>query len=158
MKRLLRLFILGALIVTVSCKNDGKEDTQIILDNTEGETKTKSREVPKTVDTDKRLVIELSSESDSNVGGKVIFNQKDGIVSMLASIKGLSEGKYTIDIDTKGSIVNFTVGEGGRGTANANSNEWCLGCDDKTKDITGKAIVVHPEGDDSKVSCSGTIE
>ena len=201
MKSLLRLFILGALVFTVSCKNDSKEDTETTTDTTQESTEQKTQEVPETVQTDKRLVVQLSPKSDSNVEGKVIFSQKDGIVNMLASLKGLSEGEHAIHIHAKadcsspdgkstgghwnptgqphgkwgaetgyhkGDIGNFTVGADGRGTVTMNTDEWCIGCGDETKDILGKAIIVHQGVDDftsqpsgaagSRVSCGGIIE
>ncbi len=67
----------------------------------------------------------------------------------------------------KGDIGNFEADASGNGVKNFSTNEWCIGCDDKTKDITGKAIIVHQGTDDLKsqpsgaagarVSCGGII-
>ena len=48
------------------------------------------------------------------------------------------------------------------------TDEWCIGCGDETKDILGKAIIVHEGSDDFKtqptgaaggrVSCGGIIQ
>ena len=45
---------------------------------------------------------------------------------------------------------------------------WCLGCEDETKDLLGKAIIVHQGEDDlssqpsgaagARVSCAGIIQ
>ncbi len=68
----------------------------------------------------------------------------------------------------KGDIGNFEVGEDGTGTVNFSTNEWCLGCDDETKNVIGKAIIVHQGTDDltsqpsgaagARVSCGGIIQ
>ena len=68
----------------------------------------------------------------------------------------------------KGDIGNFTANESGIATVNHSTNEWCIGCGDPKKDITGKAVVVHQGTDDfvsqpsgaagSRVSCAGIIQ
>ncbi|GAB4163184.1 MAG: superoxide dismutase family protein [Winogradskyella sp.] len=68
----------------------------------------------------------------------------------------------------KGDIGNFTVGEDGKGEVKFSTSEWCLGCEDDTKNIIGKAIIVHQGTDDftsqpsgaagSRISCGAIIE
>lgn len=68
----------------------------------------------------------------------------------------------------KGDIGNFEADANGNGTITFSTNEWCIGCDDATKDITGKAIIVHQGTDDLKsqpsgaagarISCGGIIK
>lgn len=68
----------------------------------------------------------------------------------------------------KGDIGNFTANSDGRGTITKITDEWCIGCGDATKDILGKAIIVHQGVDDftsqpsgaagARVSCGGIIE
>ena len=68
----------------------------------------------------------------------------------------------------KGDIGNFEVGENGYGKIAMETNEWCIGCDDETKNIVGKAIIVHQGTDDfvsqpsgaagARVSCGGIIQ
>lgn len=68
----------------------------------------------------------------------------------------------------KGDIGNFTATESGLATVNFSTEEWCIGCGDDKKDITGKAVVVHQGTDDfvsqpsgaagSRISCAGIIE
>lgn len=51
---------------------------------------------------------------------------------------------------------------------NMTTDQWCLGCEDETKNIIGKAIIVHAGVDDfvtqptgdagGRVSCGGIIE
>ncbi len=67
-----------------------------------------------------------------------------------------------------GDIGNFKANENGLATVNFSTSEWCIGCGDETKDITGKAVVVHQGTDDfvsqpsgaagSRISCAGIIE
>ena len=75
---------------------------------------------------------------------------------------GASEGYH------KGDIGNFEADEKGNGSITFTTDQWCLGCGDITKDIIGKAIIVHAGTDDFKtqptgaaggrVSCGGIIE
>ena len=48
------------------------------------------------------------------------------------------------------------------------TDQWCLGCDDESKNLLGKAIIVHQGKDDlisqpsgaagARVSCAGIIQ
>lgn len=68
----------------------------------------------------------------------------------------------------KGDIGNFTADAEGKATVTFNTTEWCIGCDDDTKNIVGKAIIVHQGVDDytsqpsgaagARVACTGIIE
>lgn len=68
----------------------------------------------------------------------------------------------------KGDIGNFEADRKGYAVVNFSTEEWCIGCDDDTKNIVGKAIIVHSGVDDyksqpsgaagSRISCGGIIE
>lgn len=68
----------------------------------------------------------------------------------------------------KGDIGNFNADENGNGTITFSTDEWCIDCDDETKDILGKGVIVHAGADDftsqpsgaagARVSCAGIIE
>lgn len=68
----------------------------------------------------------------------------------------------------KGDIGNFTANAEGKARITKVTDEWCIGCGDDTKDILGKAVIVHQGIDDyksqpsgaagSRVSCGGIIE
>lgn len=73
------------------------------------------------------------------------------------------EGEYH-----KGDIGNFTADVDGTATVLFTTDEWCIGCGDKNKDIIGKGLVVHQDPDDytsqpagnagPRVACSGIIK
>ncbi len=82
---------------------------------------------------------------------------------------GKPHGKWGNDTGYhKGDIGNFTADENGNGTISKTTDEWCVGCGDATKDILGKAVIVHAGADDftsqpsgaagARVSCAGIIE
>ncbi len=68
----------------------------------------------------------------------------------------------------KGDIGNFTANNDGHATITKITDEWCIGCGDASKDILGKAVIVHQGVDDftsqpsgaagARVSCGGIIE
>ncbi|HMB63384.1 MAG TPA: superoxide dismutase family protein [Eudoraea sp.] len=68
----------------------------------------------------------------------------------------------------RGDIGNFTAGADGNATVEFSTDQWCLGCDDNSKNIVGKAVIVHQGVDDftsqpsgaagARVSCTGIIQ
>jgi len=75
---------------------------------------------------------------------------------------GVEEGYH------KGDIGNFTADADGNATVEFATDEWCMGCDDESKNILGKAVIVHQGQDDftsqpsgdagARVSCTGIIQ
>lgn len=68
----------------------------------------------------------------------------------------------------KGDIGNFVANAEGNATVDFATKEWCIGCDDETKNIVGKAVIVHQGVDDftsqpsgaagARVACTGIIQ
>ena len=68
----------------------------------------------------------------------------------------------------KGDIGNFLADNNGNGGITFSTAQWCLGCDDDTKNLIGKAVIVHQGTDDlisqpsgaagARISCVGIIE
>nr|WP_298925186.1 superoxide dismutase family protein [uncultured Allomuricauda sp.] len=68
----------------------------------------------------------------------------------------------------KGDIGNFVADAEGNATVDFATKEWCIGCDDETKNIVGKAVIVHQGVDDftsqpsgaagARVACTGIIQ
>ena len=68
----------------------------------------------------------------------------------------------------RGDIGNFEADENGKATISFETDLWCINCDDETKNIVGKAVIVHQGQDDfvsqpsgaagSRVSCAGLIQ
>lgn len=75
---------------------------------------------------------------------------------------GSSEGYH------RGDIGNFKVDKEGNGKVTFSTYQWCLGCEDETKNVLGKAIIVHQGTDDltsqpsgaagARISCAGIIQ
>lgn len=68
----------------------------------------------------------------------------------------------------RGDIGNFMADAQGNAKVEFSTDEWCIGCDDETKNIIGKGVIVHqgvddfksqPSGDaGARVSCAGIIQ
>ena len=68
----------------------------------------------------------------------------------------------------RGDIGNFNADETGHGMITFSTDLWCLSCEDDTKNLLGKAIIVHQGEDDltsqpsgaagARVSCAGIIQ
>lgn len=68
----------------------------------------------------------------------------------------------------RGDIGNITADADGTATLDFSTDEWCLGCEDETKNLIGKAVIVHEGVDDfvtqptgaagGRVSCAGIIK
>ncbi|MCK0191193.1 superoxide dismutase family protein [Arenibacter sp. F20364] len=68
----------------------------------------------------------------------------------------------------RGDIGNFTADTEGKAKVEFSTEQWCLGCEDETKNIIGKGVIVHQGVDDfvtqptgdagGRVSCAGIIE
>lgn len=77
-------------------------------------------------------------------------------------------GKWGVDEYHRGDIGNFTADENGNGTITLATDEWCIGCEDATKDVLGKGLIVHQGTDDfttqpsgnagARVACSAIIK
>ncbi len=77
-------------------------------------------------------------------------------------------GKWGTAEYHKGDIGNFTADANGNGKITFSTNEWCIGCSDETKDITGKGLIIHKGSDDfttqptgnagGRVACAGIIK
>ena len=48
----------------------------------------------------------------------------------------------------QGDIGNLKADKDGKSTITFETDSWCIGCDDETKNIVGKGIIVHKDKDD----------
>lgn len=55
----------------------------------------------------------------------------------------------------KGDIGNFEVADDGTATVRFETAEWCIDCDDTTKNIIGRSVIIHQGGDDFVSQPSG---
>jgi Cu-Zn family superoxide dismutase len=77
-------------------------------------------------------------------------------------------GQWGVGEYHKGDIGNFIADKNGNGSITLTTEEWCISCDDETKNILGKGLIVHQEADDfvsqpsgnagARVACSAIIK
>lgn len=186
----LSILLVALSISIISCKNAKKETEPTQVKTIEANT----------IQT-KKVSFALTPKSESKVTGSVVFTEKNGLVSMTATMTGLEPGEHAIHIHEssdcsspdgkstgghwnptnqphgkwgategyhKGDIGNFIADKDGNGSIAMSTTEWCIDCDDASKNIIGKAIIVHAGIDDFKtqptgdaggrISCGGIIE
>ncbi|GAB1857106.1 hypothetical protein MHTCC0001_19420 [Flavobacteriaceae bacterium MHTCC 0001] len=141
--------------VFISCGDKKKEQT--IEDVEVVETKV----VPKP----KKIKVSLDAKNGTNASGSVSFKTLEGLVTVTAIVSGLAPGEHPVYIQKQETITtdrefigNLIADENGNGTISKTSNSWCIGCEDKIKDILKKTVVIYSVADPTKVSCSGIIK
>jgi len=67
------------------------------------------------------------------------------------------EGKLAVAMGSKSGsdIGNLVANDEGAATLEFSTDKWCIGCDDETKNIIGKAFIVHASADDFESQPSG---
>ena len=148
-----------------------------------------------------QLEIGLNPKSGSNAAGFALLSEKNSLVKLSVTIRGLDKGTHAIHLHEKadcssddgkstgghwnptfeshgawgskkgyhkGDIGNFEVAADGIGRIHFETDEWCIGCEDETKNILGKAIIVHQGTDDfvsqpsgaagARISCAGILK
>jgi Cu-Zn family superoxide dismutase len=194
MKKVILIVAVGLLLISVSCKGEKKEESTpkadekketVVPKTTETkkikfdlEPKSDSKVSGKVVFTEKDDKVTMTAIMEGLTEGTHAIHIHDKADCSSADGKstgghwnptaqphgkwGKAEGYH------KGDIGNFEVKADGLGTVTFKTEEWCIGCDDETKNIVGKAIIVHQGTDDfvsqpsgaagKRVSCGGIIQ
>lgn len=185
MKKILVLSIIALFTLTTSCKKEAK-DTVEPVSEAEKAVKVKFALTPKSGSDVKGNVV-FTQESGKVAMTAILEGLTPGEHAIhihdkadCSSDDGKSTGGHWNPTATphgkwgategyhKGDIGNFTADDKGFAVVNFSTDEWCIGCGDNTKDILGKAIIVHQGTDDftsqpsgaagSRVSCGGIIK
>ncbi|MEZ4857965.1 MAG: superoxide dismutase family protein [Flavobacteriaceae bacterium] len=191
MKNLIHTFLIAS-IVLVGCKDENKktEEAQdnveeivnvkeVVKDiNLELEPKSESTAMGKVEITEKDGIVTLNARLLGLTPGMhaIHIHEKADCSAADATSSGghwnptmQPHGKWGAETGYhKGDIGNFEADANGEGTITLTTSEWCIGCGDESKDILGKAIIVHQGVDDfttqptgnagGRVSCGGIIQ
>ena len=193
MKHLKLIALAVTLIFTTACKKDKKEAEQII--ETEVEEVVEGTKTDKTITvtmspkSDSNVtgtVIFNDEDGQVTMEGK-LSGLTEGVHAIhlhekadCSSPDGKSSGGHWNPAGQphgawgaesgfhKGDIGNMTANAEGNAEISLTTDQWCIGCGDDTKDIIGKAVIVHQGEDDltsqpsgaagARVSCAGIIE
>ena len=66
-----------------------------------------------------------------------------------------NHGKWMEEPFHTGDIGNLVANAEGKGTIERETDLWCIDCDDESKNIIGKAIIIHEGPDDFSSQPSG---
>lgn len=194
MKKGIAFLAAGILLISVSCKNDKKKETPKAEDTQETVTTTQNTGVKKITfalepksesnvsgkvvfkEEDGKVTMTAIMEGLSEGTHAIHIHEKADCSSADGKSTGghwnptaEPHGKWGAEEGYhKGDIGNFEVKADGFGTITFSTDEWCIGCGDKNKDVIGKAIIVHEGTDDftsqpsgaagARVSCGGIIQ
>lgn len=85
---------------------------------------------------------DCNSEDGSSAGGH--WNPKEE-----------DHGKWGDNMHHAGDIGNLVADANGKATLTFSTDQWCLGCDDETKNLKGKSFIVHADADDYTTQPTG---
>lgn len=106
MKRISLMLITVTLLAAVSCKNGNKKTSNDRMNEDQDTTSTVMGDMDSAnneMDSqEKTITVNLEGKSGSDLSGTATFTQKDGKVTMNATIKGLKKGEHAIHIHEKG--------------------------------------------------------
>ena len=92
------LVILGCLVITImACKKDKKEAETTAEPEVEA-TQQEDKPSGTATDEERKVTLKLEPKSGSNASGSVVFKEKDGVVTMIMIIGGLSEGVHAVHL------------------------------------------------------------
>jgi Cu-Zn family superoxide dismutase len=192
MKKLGISLLAISLIAFIGCKENKKDAEVVVVEETMDVVKESVSKAVSFILESKSESTAMGKAEFSEVNGMVRFNMKlSGLTPGMHAVHihekadcsspdGKSAGGHwnptmakhgkwgDVEGYHKGDIGNFTADENGDGNITLETDEWCIGCDDETKNVLGKAIIVHQGMDDfttqptgdagGRVSCGGIIE
>ena len=68
---------------------------------------------------------------------------------------GDEHGKFDMEPFHMGDIGNLTADADGKASLSFSTDKWCLDCDDETKNLMGKSLIVHESVDDFTTQPTG---
>jgi len=192
MKITTKLFLLAGLVFFSACKNDKKTDTSGEETTTQVEEtvddfklayailepRSGSNAIGKAEFTEENGVVTFYSEVSNLSPGMhaVHLHENSDCSADDASSAGghwnptfAKHGKWgDPEGYHRGDIGNFEADENGSMIIKFETDQWCIGCDDESKNILGKSIIIHVDPDDyvtqptgnagGRLICGGIIE
>ena len=183
MKKISTLLLLLILFVSVSCKNDKKvieknpETVEVKKIKVKLEAKSDSKVSGNIVFVEENGTVKMSAILQGlepgnhaiHIHEKADCSAADGTSSGGHwNPTGQPHGKWgSPEGYHKGDIGNLTAEDTGFAALEFSTDEWCIGCGDATKDIVGKAVIVHAGTDDygqptgnagGRISCGAVIK
>jgi Cu-Zn family superoxide dismutase len=175
------IYIFCFLFFLTACKKDPKKES---LNDTEIETEvsidhTATNKPKKETYEMRKVRLELMPLNGAAVDIKSVFSDQAGSVAVMGSVKAAPNTTYTAEImefksnnssdfstsnlkkwnPESGMLESVNTDENGKAIFNHKTSDWCLSCDDQTRNINGKVLVVSEgEGSGSKIVAVKIIE
>lgn len=172
-----KLFIYGAIAISVliACKSSSTNNSKKLVLQLEAKSGSTVNGVASFTEKNGFVTFEATIKNlKPGVHGLHIHEKADCSSADAASAGGhwnptfKKHGKWSDAEHHKGDIGNVAADENGTATITLKTDEWCIGCADETKNIVGKAIIVHANPDDfttqptgnagGRIACSAIIE
>ena len=153
--RNLGLTAVSAAVILTSC---GTTKTYTVL----GKSGTETQGTAKFTQTGKTVKLDLNVYKLTPGYHAVHIHEKGDCSSADATSAGGhwnpskdQHGKWDTEHFHMGDIGNLIAGSDGVGRIIFKTDKWCLGCDDASKNIVGKALVIHAAKDDFHTQPTG---
>lgn len=173
----MKKIILATFIITViiiSCKSSNTNNSKKLIINFES--KSNSKVTGTATFIEKKGKVFLTAKLSGLTAGihAIHIHEKSDCTAADGSSAGghwnptfKKHGKWDDTEYHKGDIGNFIADENGNGSIEFSTTEWCIDCDDATKNIVGKGLIVHQGTDDftsqpagnagARVACGAVI-
>jgi Cu-Zn family superoxide dismutase len=170
------ILISGLFIaIIISCKTNSVNDSKKITINFESKSNTQVTGTATFIE--KKGVVKFVAKISGLTAGThaIHIHEKSDCTAADGSSAGAhwnptfkKHGKWGETEYHKGDIGNFVADENGNGTIEFSTSEWCIGCEDQTKNILNKGLIVHQGTDDftsqpagnagARVACGAIIK
>ncbi|MEN9928488.1 MAG: hypothetical protein RLZZ231_409 [Bacteroidota bacterium] len=174
MKKII-LPLVGLIAIIISCKTNSVNDPKKLVIQFEAKSQSTASGTASFLEKNGKVTFEANlSGLKPGVHAIHIHEKSDCSAADGSSAGGhwnptfKKHGKWGEVEHHKGDIGNFIVDEKGNGSISLTTEEWCIGCEDQTKNILGKGLIVHANADDfvtqptgnagGRVACSGIIK
>ncbi len=153
------LVMICLLVIGISCKKDNTKVASVTIGETNASGLTGSVTFSET-DGVVTMTAEISGVAQGN---HAIHIHETGDCSAADGTSagghwnptGVDHGVWGTDPFHRGDIGNIEVSASGSGSISRQTDLWCVGCSDDSKNVVGKAIIVHAGPDDFSSQPSG---
>lgn len=166
---------MGVIAIIIGCKTNAIKDNNKLVIQFEAKSQSTASGTASFVEKNGKVTFEANlSGMKPGVHAIHIHEKSDCSAADGSSAGGhwnptfKKHGKWGETEHHKGDIGNFIVDEKGNGSITLTTEEWCIGCEDLTKNVLGKGLIVHANADDfvtqptgnagGRVACSGIIK
>ncbi len=148
-------YLLVVLVIVIGCKSSSTSKTNVVTITLES--KSDSTVAGTATFSEKNGSVTLTAKINGLSPGEhaIHIHEKPDCSATDGSSAGghwnptfKKHGKWGDAEHHKGDIGNFTADANGNATVTFSTSEWCIGCEDPTKNIIDHGLIVHKGTDD----------